>query len=217
MDNFEQKKQELILYWRSAFNFSEDVFLAFSKVPRENFISPELRELAYNDAPLPTSEHQTISQPTTVMMMLNFLDIRKDSSILEIGCGSGYNAALMSVIAEKGKVITCEIVKSLAEKSKKNLVDYKNVEVIYGDGAEIARQKGPFDRIIFTAAIPKVPEELLDLLNDNGIILAPVGEIYSQEMTRVRKVGGGFAADSGVTTEELGEFVFVPMRGEWGY
>ncbi|MBA4336878.1 protein-L-isoaspartate O-methyltransferase [bacterium] len=215
MDNLDLKKRELILYWRSAFNFSEDVFLAFVKVPRENFISPELRDLAYNDAPLPTSEHQTISQPTTVMMMLNFLDIRKDSKILEIGCGSGYNAALISVIAEKGRIVTCEIVESLAEKAKKNLVDYKNVEVIYGDGAQIAGEKGPFDRIIFTAAIPKVPEELFGLLNDGGIILAPVGELYLQEMTRVKKIG--VKAGEGFTTEELGEFVFVPMRGEWGF
>lgn len=211
MDSLNQQKQELILYWQAAFNFSDDIIKAFAKIPREDFISPELYDLAYNDAPLPTREDQTISQPTTVIMMLDFLKIRKDSKILEIGCGSGYNAALLSVIASEGKVITCDIIKSLAEKSKKNLADYKNVQVFHGDGAKIAREKGPFNRIIITAAIPRIPQELIELLNDDGILLAPVGELYAQEMTRITKTG------KDIRTKQLGEFVFVPTKGEWGF
>lgn len=211
MSDLYPKKQDLLELWKNEFNFSDKVFLAFKKVPREDFIGDQFKPLAYSDIPLPTAEGQTISQPTTVMMMLNLLEINESDRILEIGCGSGYNAALISMIAKKGLVITCDIVKSLTERATLNLRDYHNVEVILGDGFKIAKEKGPFDKIILTAAIPEIPDILKDNLSENGIILAPVGGLYVQTMIRLRKLGNK------VEKEEHGEFVFVPIRGKYGF
>lgn len=204
-------KKQLITFWKESFNFSREVLAAFEKVPREDFIAADMRSMAYADVALPTAEGQTISQPTTVMMMLDLLEIRPDDLILEIGCGSGYNAALMSLIAKKGSVITCDILEPLTDMARLNLIGYKNVEVIADDGFKVAVQKGPFDKIILTAAIKEIPDVLIDNLNDEGIILAPVGNMFVQTMIRLRKKGGK------IEKEEHGEFMFVPMQGEYGF
>jgi len=211
MNNQNPAKQQLLAFWKETFNFSKGVLAAFEKVPREDFIAKDKKDFAYADVPLPTAEGQTISQPSTVMMMLDLLEIRPDDRILEIGCGSGYNAALMSVIAKNGQVTTCDILESLTEKAKSNLRDYKNVEVVSDDGFKVAKQKGPFDKIVLTAAIKEIPDVLINNLNDSGIILAPVGNIFVQTMIRLRKSGGK------IEKEEHGEFMFVPIRGEYGF
>ncbi|MFC1655442.1 protein-L-isoaspartate(D-aspartate) O-methyltransferase [Patescibacteria group bacterium] len=211
MNNIHPTKSQLLDFWKETFNFSERILAAFKKVPREDFVGEGEKDLAYADVPLPTAEGQTISQPSTVMMMLDLLEIQPDDRILEIGCGSGYNAALMSVIAKKGQVTTCDIFESLTEKATSNLRDYKNIEVISDDGFKVAKEKGPFDKVVLTAAIKEIPDVLIDNLNDNGIILAPVGDIFIQIMIRLRKSGGKIKKD------EHGEFMFVPIQGEYGF
>jgi protein-L-isoaspartate(D-aspartate) O-methyltransferase len=204
-------KQELINIWKEHFNFDDRLIEAFIKVKREDFIDGKLIEAAYEDAPLPIDEGQTISQPTTVMIMLDLLDIQEDDRILEIGCGSGYNAALMAEVAKKGKIISTDIIEPLAKKAQKRLQKYKNVEVFPIDGFKYAQKDGPFDKIIVTAAIKKVPDFLKEKLNEGGIILAPVGTIFSQEMILMRKNHGK------IETEKHGAFMFVPVTGEYGF
>ncbi|MFC1809954.1 protein-L-isoaspartate(D-aspartate) O-methyltransferase [Patescibacteria group bacterium] len=204
-------KKALLGYWTDQFNFSEDILAAFIKVRREDFILNEHMDSAYADGPLPIGEGQTISQPTTVMIMLDLLEIHKDDRILEIGCGSGYNAALMAEIAKKGEIYTTDIVETLAEKAKSRLAKYKNIKVFAQDGFEVAQKHGPFDKIIITAAARNIPKILIDNLKEGGIILAPVGDMFMQEMIKLRK------HDGKIKKEKHGSFMFVPVRGEYGF
>ncbi len=206
-----KSKRKLINLWKEHFDFDDRLIEAFIKVKREDFIDGKLSGVAYEDAALPIAEGQTISQPTTVMIMLDLLDIREDDTILEIGCGSGYNAALMAEVAIKGKVISTDIVKLLAKRAKIKLENYKNVEVYPIDGFKYAQKDGPFDKIIVTAAIKQIPDFLKEKLNEGGIILAPVGNIFSQQMIVMRKTKGK------IETEKHGAFMFVPVTGEYGF
>ncbi len=204
-------KQKLINLWKEHFDFDDRLIKAFIKVKREDFIDGKLVGATYQDAPLPIGEGQTISQPTTVMIMLDLLEICKDDTILEIGCGSGYNAALMAEVANKGKVISTDIVKPLAQRAKKRLENYKNVEIYPIDGFKYAQKGGPFDKIIVTAAIKQIPDFLKQKIKEGGIILAPVGSIFSQETILLRKNNGE------IQTEKHGAFMFVPVTGEYGF
>lgn len=209
-----KQKQALIDYWISHKVVSDKrVIDAFKKVERKDFVLAAFRSDAYEDVPLPILKEQTISQPTTVVMMLEFLELKSGMNVLEIGTGSGYNAALMAeIVGPKGKVITTETIKDLVEFAKENLkqAKIKNVKVIHTDGSKGWPTNAPYDRIICTAAAPKIPEVYIKQLKEGGIIVIPVGPLYGQVMVKgVKKKGK-------LETIRLGDFAFVPLTGEFG-
>lgn len=208
-------KDNLLAHWQSVGVIKDKRLIeAFKKIPREKFILEGYLKEAYGDYPLPILEEQTISQPTTVMIMTEALEVKEGQKILEVGTGSGYQAALLSVlVGPKGKVFTTEIRKRLVDFAKQNLnaADIKNVEVIHTDGSKGYEKEKPYDRIIVTAAAPTALDTLLGQLNVGGILIIPVGSLYSQEMLKIRKT------EKGLEKESLGMFRFVPLRGEHGW
>jgi len=193
---------------------SKSIEDALRKYKREFFVPASLKHLAYRDFPISIGFNQTISQPSTVVAMTEALEVEKGQKILEIGSGSGWQAAILRyLVGDKGKIYTIEIIKELAEFSKKNLekIGIKNVEVIEGDGSIGLKEKAPFDRIIITAACPDIPKPLLDQLKEGGIMVIPVGNIYLQEMYVVKKLKGKLEKKS------IGSFMFVPLVGKYGF
>jgi protein-L-isoaspartate(D-aspartate) O-methyltransferase len=191
------------------------VLAAFRKVPREKFIDPEYQNLAYVDSPLMIGEGQTISQPFTVAMMTQLLQLQPTDKVLEIGTGSGYQAAILGEIVRDGKVFTIERFASLAEKAEKGLkgvkgLNYGNVKVVVGDGTRGLPEEALFDAIIVTAAAPEVPEPLIEQLKIGGRLVMPVGGDWHQEMVRLTKT------EEGVERENFGGYRFVPLVGEYG-
>jgi protein-L-isoaspartate(D-aspartate) O-methyltransferase len=183
------------------------VLAALRKVPRHLFIPEDYRREAYEDYPLPIGEGQTISQPYIVALMTQMLDIKPGCKVLEIGTGSGYQAA---VLAEMGAdVYTIEILPALAEQARDRLhrLGYDGVHVLVGDGYRGYLAAAPFDAIIVTAAPEKIPQPLVDQLKVGGRLVVPIGK-YTQELKLVRKEGNG------TTTEDMLPVRFVPMVGE---
>jgi len=183
---------------------------AFKKTPRHLFVIEEYLPHAYDDVPLPTDCGQTISQPYTVAIMTEVLEPKPGNKILEIGSGSGYQAALLArCIGSKGKVITVELEVKLVEFSKKNLKRAKveNVEVIKWDGKGGYEKESPYDRCIITAACPKIPKPVLDQTKVGGKIVAPVNDFWGQKMLLLEKL-----SEEEFKTKNLGSFVFVPLR-----
>jgi len=205
-------KGALVEYWKKNKIITDrSVLDAFKKVPRENFVLPRYKDMAYDDAALPLNEGQTISQPTTVVTMLQALELKQGMKVLEIGAGSGYNAALMSkMVGPKGTVITTEIILKVAALARKNLKGYDNVKVMAVDASKGYGKESPYDRIICTAAAPGIHENLVKQLKEGGIIVIPVGPKFGQEMIKAKKVNGE------LQKKELGEFVFVPLTGKAG-
>src|SRR3989344_5477830 len=208
---FYMQKQTLLKHWKDQNLFQEKYLQAFKKVKRENFILKNYQNEAYEDIPLPIGFNQTISQPSTVMIMAQILEPEADSKILEIGTGSGYQAALLSVLSPKGKIFTTEIIPELAEFAKSNLKEYENVQVLNIDGSKGYKEESPFNRIIFTCAIPKIENFILEQLRDPGILIAPVGDKISQEMIKITKKA------LQIKKENLGYFMFVPLKGKYGF
>ncbi len=193
---------------------SEKVEKAFLETPRHLFVPKNLIPHAYQDVPLPIGAGQTISQPTTVAIMTELLDVKEGNKVLEIGTGSGWQAAILSRLVGTGKVYTIERLKSLCETAKNNLkkLDIKNVEVVCKDGSDGLKEKAPFDRIIVTAAVPKIPSILLQQLKIGGKLVAPVGSLVGQKMVLVEKKRGEIRA------EQIPDvFRFVPLRGKYGF
>ena len=206
------KKDALIDYWlKNKIITDQRLIKAFQEVKRENFITKEFINEAYGDYPLPIGHEQTISQPTTIMLMTEALELKSTDKVLEIGSGSGYQAVLISKLAKK--VVSIEIIKDLVLFAKENIKNgnIKNVEIIHGDGSNGYEKSAPYDKIIVTAACPKIPEALIEQLKDNGIIVAPVGPLYGQVMVKARKI------KNQLITEKLGDFMFVPLKGKYGY
>ncbi|HDI75413.1 MAG: protein-L-isoaspartate O-methyltransferase [Thermoprotei archaeon] len=198
---------------------SKKVIQAMLKVPREEFVLPSYRSLAYVDMPLPTLKGQTISAPHMCAIMCENLEIEEGEVVLEIGTGSGYHAALCAeIVSRKGYVITLEIFPELARFAKENLkrTGYLDrVFIIVCDGSEGPpfRDSILFDKILVTAAAPKVPIPLLKRLKKGGRMLIPVGatEFY-QELVLVERLG-----DDKYTYKSLGPCLFVKMRGKCGF
>ena len=163
-----------------------DVLQVMRNTPRHLFVPPALSTMAYDDYPLPIGEEQTISQPYIVALMTDLLDLKGNEKILEIGTGSGYQAAVLSQLVDS--VYTIEIVESLAHTAKKRLdnLNYKNVVVKHGDGYKGWPSLAPFDAIIVTAAPEKVPQTLIDQLKVDGCIVIPVGDKW-QELQLITK------------------------------
>ena len=199
----------------------KNAFRAFRQVPRELFLPEKYSSSAYSDHPLPLmNTGQTISAPHMTIMILEYLELRENLKVLEIGAGSGYQAALIAAAISSnsnttGHVYTIEIVPELVKFAKNNIkmASYDNiVTIIEGDGTKGHREESPYDRIIITAAGPKLPPPLIEQLKIGGILVMPLGKPRSyQVMTKFRKL-----SESEVTQEVLSSVAFVPLRGEHG-
>ncbi len=184
------------------------------EVPRHEFVPENMKRFAYDDYPLSIGNCQTISQPSTVVIMTEALDVREDSKVLEVGAGSGWQAAILAKLAYNGFVYTAEIEPELAEFARKNLqrLKIKNVRVFNIDGSIGLKRYAPFDRIIITAAAPEIPKPLIEQLKVNGRLVAPIGGKHAQRMAVAKKLS------TGVEVETLPEeFAFVPLRGRYGF
>jgi len=192
--NFEQKRRQLVEFLKGSGAIkSTAVEIAFLKVKRELFLGKWMEKDAYLDTALPIGSGQTISQPTTIAVMLELLEAGKGMNVLEVGSGSGYVAALLSEIVESnGRVTGMELEEELIGQSKKNLNKQgcKNVEIVKGDGSLGSKEKAPFDRILVSAACPFVPKPLFDQLKEGGRIVAPVGDKFTQAMQTLKKKNG---------------------------
>jgi protein-L-isoaspartate(D-aspartate) O-methyltransferase len=183
------------------------VLAAMGRVPRHLFVPAALRFRAYADHPLPIGNGQTISQPYIVALMTQLAEVEPDDVVLEIGTGSGYQAAVLSEIARE--VATIEIVPDLADTARTRLaaLGYKDVTVRTGDGYLGWKEKAPFDAILVTAAAPQVPPPLVEQLGPGGILVIPVGpQSQVQSLLRIQK-----AADGSTVTREILPVVFVPL------
>jgi protein-L-isoaspartate(D-aspartate) O-methyltransferase len=178
---------------------------AMLEVPRHRFIPEHGIRSAYANMPLPIGWEQTISQPSVVAIMTEALDLGGDERVLEIGTGSGYQAAVLALLARD--VYTIEIVEPLGERARAILAElgYANVHVRIGDGHAGWPEHAPFDRILLTACSPAVPQALFDQLGDGGVLVAPVGTPRSQNLLRYEKSGADVRAVS------LGPVAFVPL------
>jgi protein-L-isoaspartate(D-aspartate) O-methyltransferase len=198
--------QEMVRVIKDVYGLdSPFVLTSMLNVPREKFIREKYRHLAYADSPVGIGFGQTISQPYTVAYMTHLLDLKRSDKVLEIGTGSGYQAAILSLLAEW--VYTIEINNDLAREAQTRLnkLGYKNVTVKVGTGEFGWQEHSPFDAIIITAQLEEVPDELFDQLNMGGRLVAPVGSRDSQVMTRFTK------SAAGMKKEEFQKYVFVPF------
>jgi protein-L-isoaspartate(D-aspartate) O-methyltransferase len=181
---------------------------AMKRVPREAFVSQEQYHAAYDDRPLSIGFGQTISQPFIVALMVQALELRDDEKVLELGTGSGYEAAILAELAQK--VVTVECIPELAESAKQVLdkLGYSNIEV-HVAGKTLGWPEGaPYDAIIVSAGAPTVPQVLVEQLTWNGRLVIPVGSRWQQELLRVTKLR------KGNEIENLGGCYFVPLIGE---
>lgn len=185
------------------------VLKAMRKVPRHLMVSREFKSQAYADHPLPIGEGQTISQPYVVALMTEALQLKPGDRVLEIGTGSGYQAAVLAEIVSE--VYSIEIRKNLADSARKTLTElgYHNIEVKYGDGYYGWEAHAPFDAIIITAAANHIPPSLIKQLKDGGTLILPLGStVYYQMLTLVTK------KNEQITIRQMGSVRFVPMMGE---
>ena len=181
-------------------------------VPRHRFVPRHLWDQAYQDYPLPIGEDQTISQPYIVAMMTEALELIGTEKVLEIGAGSGYQAAVLAELAKE--IYTIERIASLAHSAEQALKDlgYQNVQVIVADGTLGWPPESPYDAIMVTAGAPQVPQPLVEQLARGGRLVIPVGDRYSQNLTRIRRTPEG-----DLRTEYLGGCRFVKLIGEHGW
>ena len=181
---------------------------AMASVPRDEFVPESLRKFAYSDEPLPIGYHQSISQPYIVAFMTEQLDPKPTDRVLEIGTGSGYQAAVLSrLVAE---VYTIEIIEPLAKRAEADLkrLGYLNVKVLAGDGYKGWPEHAPFDAIIVTCAPERVPQPLVDQMKEGGRMMVPVGNYLAQELYLLEKAKGGMRQSAVLPVR------FVPMAGE---
>jgi protein-L-isoaspartate(D-aspartate) O-methyltransferase len=190
----------------------ERVIEALYKVRREKFIPESLRDRAYGNYPLPIGENQTISQPYIVALMTQALKLKPEDKVLEIGTGSGYQAAILAELSSI--VYSIERIDTLATHARTNLYSqgYDNVYIIVGDGSKGLPEYAPFDKIMVTAAAPRVPESLLEQLNNGGKMVIPVGGRAVQDLKLVEKARNGRLYKS-----SLCGCRFVPLIGEEGW
>ena len=211
-ERFRQQREDMIrdqIVGRGILNTR--LLEALYQVPRHLFIPPSLREQAYEDRPLPIGMAQTISQPYMVAAMTDLLEINGSETILEIGSGSGYQAAVLSRMVRE--VHTIELHASLAEHAREILdeLGYHNVIVHHGDGSLGWPPAAPFQGILVTAAAPNPPRPLLDQLDEDSFLILPVGGQEGQQLQRWKKVRGY------VYQEKLFPVAFVPLRGHLGW
>jgi protein-L-isoaspartate(D-aspartate) O-methyltransferase len=189
----------------------ERVLEAISRIPREAFVPEALRDRAYDDTPLPIGDGQTISQPYIVALMTQTLELHGDEKVLEIGTGSGYQAAVLAQICQK--VFSIERSYSLSAHARKILEDlgYTNILLRVGDGTVGWAEFSPYDRIVVTAAAPSIPKTLSNQLKIGGMLIVPVGDRLQQELMVLRRTETDF------TIQSAGPCVFVPLIGREGW
>lgn len=188
---------------------SKSVMKAMANVPRHEFVPRSLRRAAYKNRPLPIGYGQTISQPYIVALMTDLLDVEGDDIVLEVGTGSGYQAAILAELVKK--VYTIEIIKELGEQAKGRLEDlgYQNITVQVGDGYYGLEGLAPFDGIIVTAAANHVPPPLIKQLRPGGKMVIPVGGAFmTQQLMLVEKRN-----DGKIITKQVLPVIFVPLTG----
>jgi len=185
---------------------NETVLSAILNIPRHFFLDSAFDKVAYEDRAFPIGEGQTISQPYTVAYQTQLLDIKPFDKVLEIGTGSAYQACVLAEL--KAQVYTIERQKNLFEQNKKfaYLKTHPNIRLFYGDGFEGLPTYGPFDKVIVTAAAPKIPEKLIAQLKNGGVMVIPVDEGDFQRMLRITKL-----PDGSLREEKFDQFSFVPM------
>ncbi len=199
--------------WQLASRGIKDpaVLEAMGSVPRHLFVPPEYVNEAYADAPLPIGGSQTISQPYMVAWMTELLALTGSEKVLEVGTGSGYQAAILSLLA--GRVISMERSGELAAEARERLarLGYSNVEVIEGDGSQGYPEQAPYDDIIVTAGAPEIPQPLLDQLADGGRLVIPVGPSSMQMLVLARR------ESDRIIKQDMGSCAFVPLVGRFGW
>jgi len=214
--DFEAERNSLVdSLKRRGYICSPAVEAAMRRVPREEFLPPEMKDDAYVDTPLPIGEGQTISAPHMVAIMAEQLELKEGMKVLEIGAGSGYHAAVCAeIVGPEGHIYTIERISELAAFAESNLARTgyaKNVTVIFADGTRGLPEHAPYDRIFVAAGAPDIPSPLTEQLADGGKLLVPVGGRFYQDLIRVQKRG------QKLVKENLGGCVFVPLIGEYGY
>ena len=209
---YERQREEMVRTQIEARGIkAPKVLAAFRRVPRHLFVSEALRDQAYGDYPLPIGEQQTISQPYIVAEMTQALDLGEDDRVLEIGTGSGYQAAILAQIVYR--VYTIERKRSLYLQAR-NLFDklhYHNIVMKYGDGTKGWRDESPFDGIIVTAGAPQIPDVLIDQMGEGGRLVVPVGNQHTQELIKI------FRDDQNIRQTNLGGCRFVKLVGKHGW
>ncbi len=210
--DYEELRQEMVETQLIPRGISDKrVLEIFRKVPRHLFVPENIRASAYDDCALPIGEGQTISQPYMVAIMTEKLNLKGEERVLEIGTGSGYQAAILAELCQQ--VYTVERVETLSKRAEQKVKEagYTNVEFVVGDGTQGYADAAPYDGIIVTAGCPEIPQPLVDQLKDGGRLIIPVGDIFQQILTTVTKRGEEF------TTEESIPCVFVPLVGKHGW
>ena len=195
-----------------GFLTNEKVESAFRTIPRHEFVVPSELARAYYNEPLSIMNNQTISQPGVVSRMTEWLDVQDGQKILEIGTGSGWQTAILSYMVGNGTVYSIERLSELVNFARENLekLGIDNVHVILGDGSMGYPKESPYDRIIITAACTEIPLPLLEQLDENGLIIAPVGDL-SQSMILLKKISGEI-----VKIKNESNYIFVPLLGKFG-
>ena len=209
---YEKQRHKMVEYQlRTRGIKDERVLAAMENVPRHRFVGEHLQDNAYDDCALPLREGQTISQPYMVAVMTERLELKGNEKVLEIGTGSGYQSAVLSLLASE--VFTVERIQSLADSARKLLkeLDCRNVHIIVSDGSLGLPEHAPFDGIIVTAAAPEIPQHYIEQLNMNGRLVIPVGSRYSQILYQIKKTPAGIEKSISTTC------VFVPLIGKAGW
>ncbi len=211
-DNFAKEREKMVEFQVRARGVRDpEVLAAMQRIPRHLFVPEDCERSAYEDRPLPIGEGQTISQPYIVAVMTEQLELQPRDRVLEIGAGSGYQAALLAELA--GPVISIERLENLADRARANLAraGITGVRVVVGDGTEGYPPEAPYDAIIITAASPRVPQPLIDQLAEGGRLIAPIGPRDCQDLIKLVKREGR------VERTSLGGVCFVPLIGQFGW
>lgn len=209
---YERQREEMVRKQIEARGITDPkVLAALRKVPRHLFVSEALRDQAYGDFPLPIGQQQTISQPYIVAEMTQALQPNENDRVLEIGTGSGYQAAILAEIVFR--VYTIERIYALFIKTRKlfDRLQYHNIVTKYSDGTTGWQDESPFDAIIVTAGAPEIPKPLVSQLAVGGRMVLPVGDQYSQELIKLYK------DEHGIRQTRLGGCRFVKLVGEYGW
>lgn len=211
-DWFLMQRQAMVEYQLRARGIGDKrLLVVMGQVARHRFVAPTLEKEAYADHPLPIGEGQTISQPYIVALMSEALSLSGNEKVLEIGTGSGYQTAILAELAST--VITIERSSSLSHAAQQRLqrLGHRNVRFLVGDGTVGLPEEAPFDRILATGSLPRIPPELLRQLAENGILVLPVGSKALQRLMQVIRSG------SSHTKRDLGACRFVPLIGKEGW
>ena len=212
MINYEKERSRMVDEQIAGRGVKDERVLAvMRKIPRHEFLPEGIRGMAYNDSALPLGEGQTMSQPYMVAIMTEFLGLKGTERVLEIGTGSGYQAAVLAELCQK--VYTVERIKTIADKARATLdrLGYKSVAIKIYDGTYGWKEMAPYDAIIVTAGSPDIPGPLVEQLKEGGRMVIPVGDRYGQQLIKVVKTS------EGIITERSIPCVFVPLIGNHGW